>query len=395
MESVESPVQVAVIDDDEDQYVLIKGDLDTIEHTHYQVTWIDNAQDGIAAILSENYDAILLDYKLGGITGMDVLREVDAVHTHPPLIMVTGYGAHELDVASIKAGALDFISKDEINPTVLERSIRHTMERAKVTRALRKSETALREFNRTLEAQVLDRTRELEKSNQEVELFAYTIAHDLRAPLGNVRGFAQILMLEHAGELSPSGRDHLKWLLEGAIQMEGRIADYLKLSRASRSALQKKSVNLSKLAETITTSLQMLEPNREVKIDIEPGLHAVGDPGFLPVVMENLLGNAWKFTAQQNLAHIQFGAAKSSSGFSGFYVRDNGVGFDANSSEGLFDPFLRLHSQDEFSGTGIGLAMVQRIIQRHNGDIWAEAKQGRGATFYFTLEGELSGEDFS
>ena len=243
---------------------------------------------------------------------------------------------------------------------------------------------ALYKLNRELEDRVQDRTSELESANKELEAFCYSVSHDLRAPLRALDGFSDELLRCYADRLDETGRHYLKRVRAGTQRMGQLIDDLLQLSRLSRGEMNRELVDLTGLAHAIASELRQREPDRQVSIDIQPELTGHGDAGLLKVALENLLGNAWKFTGKRSAATIAFGRAEHQ-GLPAFFVRDDGAGFDMSHASKLFGAFQRMHSQREFPGSGIGLATVQRIIHRHGGQIWAESPPGMGATFYFTL----------
>lgn len=234
-----------------------------------------------------------------------------------------------------------------------------------------------------LEKRVQDRTAQLEGINKELEAFCYSVSHDLRAPLRTIRGFSEVLMEQYKPQLDARGQDYLRRTADAGLQMDKLIEDLLKLSRLSRSEIQRGEIDLSVIALQIATELTRGEPNRAVEFAIAPGIKANGDDRLLRVVIDNLLRNSWKFTKKQPNARIEFGRLDGDS--NAYFVRDNGVGFDMQYAGKLFGVFQRLHSAAEFTGSGVGLAIVQRVINRHGGKVWADAKMNSGATFYFTL----------
>jgi light-regulated signal transduction histidine kinase (bacteriophytochrome) len=229
------------------------------------------------------------------------------------------------------------------------------------------------------------RTLELERVNKELESFSYSVSHDLRAPLRSIDGFSQALYEDCFGQLDEQGKDYIRRIRKATQLMAELIDALLTLSRVTRVELKRESVDLSGMAIAIIEELQKTQPERKVEFLIEEGLTATGDLRLLRVVLENLIGNAWKFTNKQKNARIEIGLSKQSQGRPAYFVRDNGAGFDMAHVGGLFNAFQRLHSAGEFPGTGIGLATVKRIIHRHGGCVWAEAEVDKGATFYFVL----------
>jgi light-regulated signal transduction histidine kinase (bacteriophytochrome) len=227
-------------------------------------------------------------------------------------------------------------------------------------------------------------TAAIEAANRELEAFSYSVAHDLRAPLRGIDGFSQALLEDYAEKLDEEGKQYLRYLCQSA-QLMGELVDgLLSLARVSRSELHREPLDLAGLAGPVLSQLRRSEADRSIETVVPPSVPAEGDRRLLRVVLENLLGNSWKFTRGRGPARIELGT-ESRDGRCVYFIRDNGAGFDMAYAGKLFGAFQRLHSTSEFEGTGIGLATVQRIIARHCGRIWAEAKVGQGATFYFTL----------
>ncbi len=243
---------------------------------------------------------------------------------------------------------------------------------------------ALLQAQGELEHRVQERTQQLLAANHELEAFSYSVSHDLRGPLQTMNGFVHMLSADYDSKLDGRGRDYLQQLRSSSRRMAELIEDLLNLSRVSTTAMHGEKVELSAMAKSIAHNLQSREPARNVEFVIASCGPSEGDSRLLQIVMENLLSNAWKYTSGRPQARIEFGCQKRASG-QVYFVRDNGAGFDAREADRLFKPFQRLHSETEFPGTGIGLATVQRIVQRHGGEVWGESEAGRGATFYFTL----------
>jgi signal transduction histidine kinase len=240
-------------------------------------------------------------------------------------------------------------------------------------------------LNAELEERVRQRTAQLELANKELEAFSYSIAHDLRAPLGSIDGFSQMLDQAAGTGLTERCRHYLSRIRAGVRQM-GELTDgLLALANLSRATLRSETVDLAALARAAVASCREQSPQRTVEVEIAPALPVPGDPRLLSQVIGNLVGNAWKFTAGKEHARIEIGSTAGEDGRPVIFVRDNGAGFDMAYASRMFEAFQRLHSSAEFEGTGIGLAIVHRVIARHGGRIWADAAPQQGASFYFTL----------
>ncbi len=249
---------------------------------------------------------------------------------------------------------------------------------------LLESQTEVQRMNAELEARVAERTQQLEAANRELESFAYAVSHDLRAPLRSLSGFSQILRESSPGGLDEKSKHYLQRIHESSQRMSNLIEDLLGLSRISRSEFNSRPIDLSQLAADAAAAVRERYPDRVVTLDVAAGMSAQGDTRLLRIALENLLDNAWKYTAHSNPARVSVGVQQSALG-PVYFVRDNGVGFDMQYAGKLFAPFQRLHADSEFPGTGIGLVTVQRIFARHGGRVWVDAKPNEGATFYFTL----------
>lgn len=248
----------------------------------------------------------------------------------------------------------------------------------------RQAEESLNKLNEELEWRVAERTHQVEAANRELESFSYSVSHDLRAPLRSIQGFSQILLKRYAERLDETGKDYLDRVRRASQRMGELIDDLLQLARISRGALRRQETDLSDIARAVVEELRRNEPERRVLCDIQEGMRAFGDAGLMRVVLDNLIGNAWKFTRYTSDAQIVVGSGNRD-GEMVYFVRDNGAGFDSAYSKKLFQAFQRLHLESEFEGTGIGLATVQRVIARHKGRVWAEGEPGNGATFWFIV----------
>lgn len=319
-----------------------------------------------------------------------LLKDEEASRAAFRELQQNGYIRYEGLPLETKAGArreLEFISNvyAEDGHQVIQCNIRDITER-------RRAEAEVERLHAELELRVTERTAQLQSANQELEAFSYSVSHDLRPPLRHINGFSLALLEDYADQLDEVGQGYLRELRDASQEMAQLIDDVLHLARVSRSEMRREDVNLSRLAQEVIAELQKGEPERKVSVSIKKPLVTHGDRRLLKTMLNNLLGNAWKFTSKREAAEIAFGQEEKN-GESCYFVRDNGAGFDMTYADKLFGVFQRLHTTSEFEGTGIGLATVQRIISRHGGRVWPEGEVEKGATFYFTLGDFKESED--
>jgi len=391
--SLQAPKKVLTVDDSETYLQELAG---ALRSDGYEVVLARCGEEALELLAVQPVDCILLDVMMPGIGGQETCRRVKSVPTMRdiPVIMLTALEDREAMIQGLGAGADDYIAKssdfevlrarvlaqirrkqfEDENRLIREKLLRRELEamEARAARELAEARAAL--------------VGELEQKNKELEAFSYSVSHDLRAPLRSIDGFSQALLEDHAGALDPTGQNYLRRVRTAAQRMGELIDDLLQLSRVGRATLQRAHIDLSALGRTVATALQRISPRETVRVSIADGLVAEGDAGLLRVVLENILGNAWKFTTNTIDAAIELGVAAKDDSLV-YFVRDNGAGFDMTYADKLFVPFQRLHTEAEFPGTGIGLATVQRIIERHGGRVWAEGEVGKGAVFYWTLSG--------
>jgi signal transduction histidine kinase len=358
--------RVLIIDDNAD----LREYIGSLLAPAYEISTANDGLQGLTMAKSELPDIIVSDVMMPALSGIDLVRELraDPRSASIPVILLSARAGQESAIEGLDAGSDDYLVKPFSAAELLARVRTHTQ------LALKRREWI----------------NELESANRELDAFTYSVAHDLRAPLRAINGMAEILFEDKLGELDQEGQRYLRIIRDSGARMTQLIEDLLKLSRITRSELARQSVDLSAIAREIARGLSGTEPGREVDFLIQDGIRAEADPRLLRVALENLLGNAWKFTSKQVAARIEFGVDERQAGVI-FFVRDNGAGFDMAYADKLFGVFQRLHAVTEFEGTGVGLATVRRIVSRHGGRIWAEGAVNKGATFFFTLEKSSNG----
>lgn len=325
-----------------------------------------------------NPNLILMDVRLGGqIDGIQAAQTIRA-QRDVPVIYLTAHSDTETLRRAAHSAASGYLVKPFKAPEL----------RCAIEIALHKHsvDVRLREINAELEQRVRQRTAALEAANRELEAFSYSVAHDLRAPLRGINGFSELLMDRYAAQLDPAALGYLTRVRNAATRMSQLIDALLSLARIGNTELQPLECDLTDLLHSLISEMSNSHPDRKVIVSVQPGMRAYADPRLLRSALCNLLDNAWKFTRDRDEAHVEIGQC-SGPDMPTFYVRDNGAGFDPVYAEKLFGAFQRLHTEREFPGTGIGLAVVHRVITRHGGKVWAEAKPDQGATFYFSLPG--------
>ena len=350
---------VLVVDDNADLRAYVGGLLSA----RYDVAVASDGQEALQAIRGRRPDLVVSDVMMPRLDGVGLVRALRAepATVSLPVILLSARAGEEASIEGIDSGADDYLAKPFSARELLARVAKH-LELSRLRRAW---------------------VAELERANRELDAFSYSVSHDLRAPLRAIDGFARVLVEHNAAGLDDRARHYLDRIVGGVARMAELIDALLELARISLAPLTKSDVDLSAMAAAVAADLHAAQPERAVNIAIEPRLTGRGDRRLVSVVLANLIGNAWKFTARTPGARIQI--ARHPEEPDAFVVRDNGAGFDRAGTERLFGAFQRFHSSAEFEGTGIGLATVQRVVTRHGGRIWAEAAPNRGAAFFFTL----------
>jgi DNA-binding response OmpR family regulator len=367
---------------------------DSLRIEGYDVVLARSGEEALAMLAVQPVDCILLDLMMPGIGGTETCRRIKSapVVRDIPLIMLTALEDRAAMIEGLAAGADDYISKSN-EMEVLKARVRAQIRRKQFEDENRRIREEL--LHKELEAtearaaRELAETRaqlvsELEKKNKELEAFSYSVSHDLRAPLRTINGFSKILLEDYGDELHGQAKEYLDNVCASAVRMNELIDGMLDLSRVGRAEMNRMTVDLSELARAVVAELSNSEPERDVHCDIEQGMLVQADSRLMRIALDNLLGNAWKFTSKVSPAKIEFRTERRDGNLV-YIISDNGSGFDMKYAGKLFNPFQRLHGEAEFSGTGIGLATVHRVVDRHGGRIWAEGLEGVGATMYFTL----------
>ncbi len=358
----------------DDEPASMRALCDTLEYEGYATTGFTTPSEALAAMREQQFDLLLADLQMPGTNGIDLMRSAQLIDPTLVAIIMTGHGALDTAIAAMKAGALDYIQKPMKLATTLP-----VLERALSIRQLRIEKTRL-------EQNVRERTEELKIANRELEAFSYSVSHDLRAPLRAVSTFTQALLKEHLDNLSDEGRRLLQNVNAGASHMDRLITDLLRLSQLNRQPLNKQPVKLGELAQKVYDGMTQERAGRDIEFVVADMPVWEVDAGLIQQVFVNLLSNAIKFTREREKARIEVGYRMDGASLVVF-VKDNGVGFNMKYMNKLFGVFQRLHSADQFEGTGVGLSIVRRIVERHGGKVWVDGDQDQGATFYFSLPG--------
>lgn len=349
----------------------------------------ENGMAGLELFREQRPDIILTDIRMPVMDGIQMTRRILEEDPAVSVIIISACSETDYLLEAIKMGINRYVLKP-INHKLLFEAIDDCAARIIHGRQVKAQNELIRRLNEELEQRVADRTAELEASNRELQAFCYSVAHDLSTPLRGINGYSNILLEEYSDKLDDEGKSYLERMGAAAERMGQLINDLLELSRVTRRELHREKIDLSHLAHRIVMDLQQHDPDRQAEVIIAEDIMDEGDPILIRLALENLLGNAWKYTTRVSSPRIEFGTCITN-GETVYFVSDNGIGFDMAYVHKLFIPFQRLHGMGEYGGTGVGLAAVQRIISRHGGRIWAEGEPGKGATFYFSLRRPAAG----
>jgi len=368
----------------EDERIVALDLAATLRRLGYRVEGpVDTGERAVATARATRPDLVLMDIRLRGAMDGVAAAALISEESESPVVFLTAHSDVETLQRAKSASPYSYLIKP-FRQDDLRCTIEVSLHRREVELRLREREREVERLNAELERRVMERTAELQAANRELEAFSYSVAHDLRAPLRGIDGFTQLALERHASTLDDEARAYLQRVRAAAQRMSRLIDDLLELAHVVRSDFEREQVDLSALAAEIDGELRAAQPERKVDFVNQTGVSVCGDPTLLRVALYNLMSNAWKFTASAVNARIEFGA-RCDNGRKICFVRDNGVGFDMKNAGQLFGVFQRLHHARDFPGNGIGLAIVQRAVQRHGGHAWAEAAPGAGATFWFSL----------
>jgi two-component system sensor histidine kinase/response regulator len=378
------PIEILLVEDNAGDVRLVQEMLSETRAVPFSLAIANSLAATLARLRAGGIDVLLLDLGLPDSNGVNTFTSVHAQTPTLPIIVLTGVCDPSIALTVVQQGAQDFLVKGQVDGNLIWRTIRYAMERQRGKRELVLSETRVRQLNESLERRVADRTAALAAANRELETFTYSVSHDLRAPLRQIDGFSRILV-EHAGPaLDPKSQHYLRRIQEGTQHMGRLVDDLLNLAQLGRQDVHTRATPLDTLVNDTVSELRADWGDRKIQWTIGALPMVECDPGLIKIVFTNLLSNAIKYTRPREVAKIAV-ECTGSNGRCTIVVQDNGVGFNMKYADKLFGVFQRLHRADQFEGSGVGLATVQRIIHKHGGEIWAEAEPDHGATFSFTL----------
>jgi two-component system sensor histidine kinase/response regulator len=370
-------LKVLLVEDNLADARLIQESLAERSDEPFDLETVNTLKTGLERLHAGGIDAMLLDLGLPDSFGAETFVRARARAMGVAIIVLTGLNDDSLALKLVQGGAQDFVAKVDVSGNNLTRAILYAVERERLEQDFRK-------LNAKLEERVRDRTAELEASNRELEAFSYSVSHDLRAPLSALIGFAELLIVKCEAQLDDAGRKYVNRIQQSASRMSQLIDDLIRLAKVSRQGPTRQKVSLRSLVDDVVAELGSQNDQRKIEWHIGALPEVECDRGLMKQVLANLISNAVKYTRQRKIAVIEIGE-KAIDEEIAFFVRDNGVGFDMAEAHKLFVPFQRLHREEDFEGTGIGLATVERIVQKHKGRVWVESRAGEGSTFFFTL----------
>jgi signal transduction histidine kinase len=370
--------RILIVDDESAQMNAL---CDTLRDHAEEIVGFSSGDQALEALQRARFDLLLTDLMMPGMDGIALLRAAQQADPDLVAIMMTGAGTIASAVEAMQAGALDYILKPFRLSVILP-----VLSRAMAVRNLRQENAALQRSVQQRTAELEAANRELQAANKELEAFTHSVSHDLRTPLGIVISFAELLRLYRTSPWSEQEEKWIGYIHQNALRTNELITDLLRFSQLSRQPLELRTVNVDTLVHSVLEELRPQQEGRSCELRIGELPDCRADPSLLHQVFANLLSNAFKYSRHKERALIEVGCDRQDD-VPVYYVRDNGAGFDMRHAAKLFGVFERLHQSEEFEGTGVGLSIVQRIVQRHGGRIWAQAEVGKGAAFYLTMPG--------
>ena len=380
---IEGTIEVLLVEDDEDDYVLIRDLLSEVREQQFHLDWVATFSEAITIIKHKHHDVYLVDYRLGDGNGLELLKLIDN-RDSAPVIILSGQGDRKLDIAALRSGAADYLDKSDLGSSLLEHYIRSSIERNQALKALQESEQKYRElFEKETQLR-----QELSRSNTELQDFAHIASHDLQEPLRAISGYTKLIQSEYSDRLDSTAQEYMNFVIDGTRRMQGLIEDLLTYSRVETSEQVFSIVDCNSILEEVLSNLQTSIEESQANIIYQnlPCLKA--ERTQLTQLFQNLLSNAIKFRRPNIPPKIIIQAELVEDGQWLFSVEDNGIGISPEYHHRVFKIFKRLHTQREFSGTGVGLALCRKIVEQHGGKIWIESQLGHSSTFFFTMSSD-------
>jgi len=360
----------------DDEAAHMRALCDTLGFEGYRVDGFNSPSEALRVLRTGSCDLLLTDLKMPEMDGIELFRAARAADPDIAGVIMTGHGSVDTAVSALQVGAFDYVLKPFRRNAILP-----VIARALDIRNLRIENASLQQKER-------EQAQELSAAYRDLEAFSYSVSHDLRSPLRAIRGMTQVYLEESDATLSQRNRQRLDHVVRGAQRMDQMIEDLLRFCRLSRAALNRYRIDLNSMTHRLVDELRAADPRRQIEVRIDSLPDCLGDPGLIEQVMANLLSNAFKFTRDRAEPQVAVGSYLARIGANAeqvYFVRDNGAGFNTQYADRLFGVFQRLHSHDQFPGTGVGLSIARRILERHGGRIWADSAPGKGATFFFVV----------